>query len=279
MNRVRADDCRYIDEFLIVYQEDVIAVWKCYIDESGTDDGQLFTTTGVAIAQHETWERFLPCWRAVLDEYGLANYHAADFNNYKNCPDYSHLSEHEQKECSKKLIGCLDKAQMQGFGFGVRVSEFSLALQKYPIPKMRAIDMLLERSVCKIQEWGDDQPTSESIGIAIEMGQKIHSDLLTMLREAAAVGGLGKVNHIGFYRKEQCAALQVADMIAYEGFKYLTNIVKRPDLGERKSFTAMRTAIPIATHMYHSIDTEMWLRNTRKILQDEFGYQGNQGGR
>src|SRR5438046_2113209 len=75
-------------EWASCFSEELFVMLLAYFDESITSNkGESFIVVGGYIALREHWLSFSDKWRAILDNYGLKNFHFREFNakaNYSN---------------------------------------------------------------------------------------------------------------------------------------------------------------------------------------------------
>lgn len=253
------------EDFLAFTWEDYVTVWEAYIDESGTDDEPKFVGVGNVVAPHDVWEQLLDDWLAVLREFGLDYYHAAKFNSRKG--HFDKLTIADQNGCSIRLIDLFRGRNIGAFVDVIRKSEFRLVEDSLPSPTFEPYDLLLERSVSNTLAFASLVPGENSFRILIEAGPKMRSKLVKYLIAGCGSGKLAPIHHIGTMPKSKCPAFQVADMIAYEGFKSCLQITDRPHKGERKSFTALKENMKIKLTLHHSIDSKLWFNTIREIME------------
>jgi len=78
---------------------------------------------------------------------------------------------------------------------------------------------------------------------------------------------LGPVGHISYLSKHSFE-LQIADMMAYEAFKYLDNRVALPEKAMRRSFEKIIKGNPLAFYLLDETVLDYDLPNVRKFLAD-----------
>ncbi len=242
-----------------------MAVWKAYVDFSGTDPQSTFISVGVAIATANTWNKILPRWYDVLKKYELTEYHASDFNNYAG--QYSGLTKETQLSCHKELIELLAVVNLQYVIHTIRRSEFEIALGRFPqVKRFEPYDYMLEIGVFEIKYWGEKKRADADIGIIIETGEKHNSDVFHLLLRMCEHGELGKISHIEMMEKKKCFSFQIADLLAYEGYRAVMNKVTKPVRPERGSFAAIKSGNPWKHYSHNYITARDWIEKTHLWL-------------
>jgi len=236
-----------------------MAVWKAFIDCAGSKDSA-FIATGIALATASTWNKIMPRWSSVLNKYQLTQYHASKFNNFEG--EYSKLTPQTQLSCHKELIEILGKVNLQFIIHVLRRSEFNLALRSARISKeIEAYDYLLEIGISDLKNWGDKKGLGTSIQVFIEAGEKHNSIVFQDLLKLAKKRVFGRIQRPEFVEKKNCLQIQIADLIAHEGYKDATNEVGHIKRPERKSFTAIKAGNPLRHFLHHSVSAKYWLEN------------------
>lgn len=242
-----------------------MATWIAYCDGSGTHAESTFVTAGIVLATTNTWKKLQPRWLGVLRTYGLNRYHASDFNNSKG--DFERLTRESQLLCHVELIATLSRVNLQFVTHSIRRSEFELALREMPqVQRIEPYDYLLEVGILGIKNWGEKKGLNATIDVVIESGERHGSNVFKILRKACCKGVLGKILHISISTKDDCLPLQIADLIAYEGYKNVNRHVTRPYREERQSLTAIIEGNPLKPILHGYISAKYWLENTHANL-------------
>lgn len=250
-----------------------MATWKAYIDDSGTHEESTFITAGVVIASASTWRKLLPRWEAILKEFDIKKYHAAAFNNRVGY--FRKLSGKDQLACHMRLIGILSQVSLQYMAHTIRRSEFNLALKQLPPLKIEPFDYLLDAAIPMIARLGNAKRNISEIRVIVAPGRKLRGKIYQLYSREAAEGRAGKITHVGVCGESKCAALQVADLIAYESYKHAINISRPPDFVMRKSFQKIIAGNPTRSYLHGSVVMQ-------KLLSDmilRFGLYDQEGGR
>ena len=135
--------------------------------------------------------------------------------------------------------------------------------------KAEAYDYLLEIAISDLMNRFAKRGLDSSLCVFIEAGEKHNSIAFQDLLKLCKHGIFGKIKHLELVGKKGNFSLQVADMIAYEGFRVATNEtgpIKRP---ERKSFTVIKAGNPLNYYLHHSVSAKYWLENIHNGVYGE----------
>jgi Protein of unknown function (DUF3800) len=251
-----------------------VASWRAYIDESGTHDQSLFTVTAAVIACETTWASCLPMWIKILEDYTLSAIHFTDFWS-PNAKPYRHLDHDKKRECASRLIREIQdpKYDFEFVGFSIQAATFKSALKQFQdlnrgANRIKAYDLLLGCSVGDLITWGDSKPSVSTIRVFAEDGAAPNSALFNRFSMAADRGIFGKVRNISFCSKKNCHELEIADLVAYELFKYGDNVSHERNLGTRSQFEALRNGrAPIRPYIINREWASDSLNHIRAILK------------
>lgn len=225
-----------------------MVVWFGYVDESGTHDASSHVVIGSVIADGKTWPAVALRWKAVLKTYGLSYYHAVEFNS--GTGECEKLTKQERDNCVKKLIQTISNADLEYIVYALEKTLFDSKKSKLSI-----YDYLLATTI------GDLMLRAEAAEINgmyvfIEAGCNLSTTLCKLLMKPAYARKLGPVRNISYLKKDH-PHLQVADMIAYDAFKYLDNLTIDSSKAMRRSFQKIMEGNPFSFYLLNNAVLEV----------------------
>jgi hypothetical protein len=253
--------------------------WHAYIDESY--DSNTFCVGGF-MAPIDDWEKIELAWKQRLDyenrksaEGGfppISRYHATDCANLKNeFNKQNGWNIDRQIRLSKKLCGIIASNAPIGIVIGGTTEDFK---RNFP-----AEEKDLKRVMYRFTF------IMHLLVIADVMKQKFPDDRVTVYWDRSKeYGSIARAEFDGFVKNpevkdlarffvtgaplawEDCVALQPADLMAYEGFKRVSDVKSGKDL-IRKSLEAMlgkKTPITVAAYT-----DEVLKKLTRLVVEEQ----------
>ncbi|MEW6049890.1 MAG: DUF3800 domain-containing protein [Candidatus Zixiibacteriota bacterium] len=238
-----------------INKEDEVRIWIAYIDESGTHGNSSHVVVASVLAAANAWQELRPRWEHALKSRGLTRYHAQEFN--RRSGEYAQLTSQELNSCAAELLQAVNDTQIQ---YVVYVIERSLFESKKPT--ISVYDYLLATTIADLMIKGEADGI-DALFVIIEQGSGLDTTLCDLLTRAAYARRLGPVGHISWRPKEpELFQLQVADMIAFESYKYITS----PTKAVRRSYQAITSGHPLAPYLIHASMLDCDLPKAREFL-------------
>ncbi|MDE2106462.1 MAG: DUF3800 domain-containing protein [Patescibacteria group bacterium] len=106
----------------------LFAVFRAYIDDSGSDGSSHSSVLAGYWASFVEWRRFERAWKAVLAKYGIEEFHAKHFfprPGGKRIQEYKDWSDQAAESYLNELLGVIEKFEIYPFACGVVRSAWS----------------------------------------------------------------------------------------------------------------------------------------------------------
>lgn len=179
-----------------------------------------------------TWRRVEDRWRTALDEEGIAAFHSTDCEN--GYGDFSEICRERRQDLQLKFLSIIANSDLRGYSSCILARHFSLFEErikrrrgKYWYPYFLVFQHLLE--VCgrdaekhfagRVSFVFDRQ--KEFSGRAFEICNAILDGRSTNVGRTHYRTRFGGVT---FENKQEVLELQVADALAYESYRYATEV-------------------------------------------------------
>lgn len=211
-----------------------VAVFRAFLDESGTHDGSPVITVAGYVARPKAWREFVPRWNRTLKP--IAVFHSSECNGFHG--EWNGWAREARDAKVKQLLSLLPSINGVGLAVGIVQRDLKEALnvrphlQPYWPSSYEAccqwwISIMLQR----MQERGNREPLA-IVHEENQYGNEAHS-AYTYVRENH--DHFGQLISFSFGKKSDFVPLQAADILAYEIHKRLQDIEGNP----RKSFEVM----------------------------------------
>jgi len=224
-------------------------VWIANIDESGTHIGASHTAVSSVLGSARTWQDLAPLWQDVLNKYAIAYFHATEFNcGTGQCAS---LSQQERIACVKELISIASNCDLEYVAYVIEEKVFGSATRMYTNLNLSVYDYLLSTCICDLEIRGELED-SVAMYVFIEDGCPLSKNLSKLLMKAASMRprrSFKVIGHISHENKKKYVPLQVADIIAYESFKYFQNSSQEPSRPIRLSFEKIIKGNPLRPYL------------------------------
>jgi len=243
--------------------------YTVFFDESGDQRIKVFAGF---VAANEQWERFEKEWRDVLRRFEAPPLHMRTFAHSIN--EFATWKGDERRRSGflAALIGVIRMRTRTSFATAVLVDDFEDVANRYPDIREHytPFGIAANSSIVKVVRWADRyQIPGADVGLIFEDGA---AEKKAFVREAKEHLGVGITS--AFAKKDQYAAFQAADLLAFE---YLLSNRKLAAAGPdklafndlRKSLQALSMREPESAAAQWGIhDKEMiekgWLGERRK---------------
>ena len=223
---------------------DAPRVWSvitAYFDESGTHDGSRVTAFAGFTATDPEWSSFSIQWRMCLERHGIHGpFHMSEFENRKG--EFSDLTDKDRLSLITSLSDIIRKHDTAGLAVCIDTKRFNrLVASKDLHGKAAEPYYLLMQVAMAYTVLGNAviRPNERLLFIFERKPKFVQLSNLafdSMLEVHPWVKGMVS-NQIIFASKESHAALQAADMLAYEAYKRALD----PERKERKLYSALKS--------------------------------------
>lgn len=199
------------------HQRGIVAVIEVFMDESGIHDGAPAVTSSAVWARPSVWRKWTADWQKAL--HPIKIFHASECHGRKG--EWRNATRPERDEKVLRLLPLFPKHKLSGRFAGVHLDAFMQCMRDEP-------DIL--------REFGN--PYFACIHWAFrrvcEQAEKHHVGRIAFVHEVsdAKADVLHAFDYtkrhfprlqmtLGFGSKEEYVPLQAADLLAYEGYKFL----------------------------------------------------------
>lgn len=202
-----------------------MAIFEAYFDESGTHKGSSVTMVAGALAKRSSWLSMGRQWKAILKKFGAHLFHATDLNNFRG--EFEGWDETRRRSLTAKLLKVITEERPTIFGIGVASETYDRVKANFPDVPLTAYQFCCEFDMV----WAGKHVTRKKhippIKVVFEAGQKFttatikHTQNLLRQRAKRELHGIAEIRVV----PKSCdgvtiVPLQVADLIAYELYKY-----------------------------------------------------------
>lgn len=213
----------------------VVAFAEVYVDESGTHETSDMTVVAGYVFRRVNAKRFQTEWMRVLRREGIPYFHMTDCATGNGF--FKDWSIDRRLKIEKALIRLVRKESAFGFAMGMRPSVFRKRLPGTVTP----YTFLLTHSLLACQWWAHQKDFHGRFAYFFEAGHDSQSQAGSVM-QMVAKNEKGKdaaqyLSHT-FIGKEQAAALQAADLLAWLS----RNALEKREAGKypRKDFLALK---------------------------------------
>lgn len=202
----------------------------CYLDDSGSDPQNPISTMAGFVALADEWERFEAAVEPIFAAYGIGILHTMDLHHRRN--EFDGWDTSKTRELIAEI--CLSMSPYVLHGLSM-----STLKQTY---QSRANESGRKRTSTRHSfcfQWVLDQimrgtrtgRLANTVGVSfvIEDGNNHNGDALRDFKALRTRHGLEAVLHsISVVAKDQCRAIQVADLLAYYSRRHGVAILRKP---------------------------------------------------
>lgn len=213
------------------FKHRLLAVLTAYIDESGTHDGSPIFALAGCVSDSKGWEAFDRRWRKFLAHYELETFHMNKFEN--RIRPYDNWTDRQRRKALARALDITSQTVLFCFGSALVRKDFN-ALSDGD-KALLGNEYLICANHCAqiIANWQKKTGRDEFVAHVYDTTTGAH-----MMREVAAntlnndmLRKKFQLLSITFSRAREFAALQAADLVAYEVAKQAArrvNLVNRP---------------------------------------------------
>lgn len=217
---------------------------RIYVDVAGASEHAVIVA-GAYLAGQDAWARFGVAWRGVLRDAGALRFHATDFYNCKgefaalvrNGPEYNLLA--------KRFTGAAREHTAAGFACGLHQRAYNeiLApeLERVGTPHARVTIEGYAILNCLMHGAQLSLPplSGRTAAVILEEGPGMGATI-ELLNHMKRVGEGWTAPYLSFTTMAKSQyPLQAADLLAYEGWKKVTDLVAGSERETRKSLSAL----------------------------------------
>src|SRR5882757_3127003 len=197
-----------------------VAVFRAFIDESGIHDGSPVVTVAAYVARPRIWRDWTKQWNAAKKP--IQVYHAADAANLGG--EFRNWTKADMNALAAKLLPLIANAEISGVVAGVHMGAFNEAMERRPdlrkfigTPYAACFHIL----VGKIIRLQNESRSTERVSFIHENNDFSNDALESFSWIKKNVNENGRFVSLQFGSKAEFTPLQDADILAYEGNKYL----------------------------------------------------------
>jgi len=236
-----------------------MAMFTCYFDVGGHPDNTDVLSVAGFIANVGQWIRFEKEWKKVLAEFGVSSLHMRTFAHSRGEFSSWKGDENKRRAFLAALIRVIKRRVRHSFASSVYLVHYQEIDAIHHIRKVRS-PLAMAGCTCiqHVRNWALTKKFDlNQILFIFEDGDVEKANL-----SQAVVHDFGI--HLTFMNKEQCAAFQAADLLAYEHLKANRMIVPEPGvyaLGDLRQPLQALNLIP------HGMTGEDWAVQEKPELE------------
>lgn len=187
-----------------------MADYALYIDDSGHPDDQAFVVVAGFIATEKEWLEFEPAWKAALKENGLVEpFHMTDFMRQKR-------PAQQRAQILRNLVEVITAHTRYCFCGGIDIAACELVNETYALEECLGAPYALAARILAVElnKWREKNLTSQDhLLLFAEEGTKHRGDMIEVFKRDRLPEPVTV--------KKTMAAVQPADMLAWEMFSFL----------------------------------------------------------
>lgn len=198
-----------------------MAFFEAYFDESGFHGGSPVMVVGGAITKQSSWLTICSEWECVLKKYDIKCFHATDLNGR-----YGEFEGWDDERChafQSKLLNILSGETLLTVGIAVDPKTYEKVLAEFQGLNITPYLFCVKGCIYTVSSIATKKEHMQPVAVFFEKGQKRNQRNLidiNWLYESESDKERNKINMISFADKKEVTALQVADLLAYEFYKF-----------------------------------------------------------
>lgn len=201
----------------------LIAQAEAYFDESGShSDSHLLCVAGYILSKRQA--RLLSAdWTKMLRRYGLTCFHMVDCAHGNG--EFANLPKKDRIEAGREVISLIKKHAVLGLAVTINEDEFTSLMPHHPSvgsPYSFCAHVIL----AGVAHWLKQRPDVLKCAYFFEAGHSSQSEANGIMKKIFENEELSVINRYAahsFVRKNDSAAIQAADMLAWQYFKDTKN--------------------------------------------------------
>lgn len=201
-----------------------MAIFEAYFDESGIHDGAVVTMVAGALAKRSSWLSINRQWESILDKFGVTLFHATDLSNFRG--EYKCWDEIKRRRFTTILLDIIIREKPTVFGIGVRNELYTKIKLDFQDVPLNSYQFCCEWCMSWVGRYVGSKRHVPPVNVAFEAGQKFTTATIKDTRRLLR-SELGRERHgiamVNTVVKSEATPLQVADLIAYELYKWHTS--------------------------------------------------------
>jgi Protein of unknown function (DUF3800) len=228
-----ARDVLDLSRAILAAQDGIVAVFKVYIDESGTHDRSPVVTVAAYLARPKQWEAFTKEWRRAIRP--IKVYHATDAANCHGA--FEGWTPKQVAELAARALPIIPKHVGMAVAVGIQMDDYRMALKERP-----ELAALLGEPYGACLQWAltillrakAEHNNREQIVFFHEQND-YKTEAMRVYDYVTERWNVGAVSSFAFGSKEKYVPLQAADIYAYEANKRLRD----PTTPSRRALDAL----------------------------------------
>ena len=248
--------------------ENIVIVLETYLDESGDAQAPVIVVAGVAATQPH-WETFNQQWRPLLDKWGIEFFHMADFESRQG--PYAEWSDSQRHERLNTLLALITSHAIIAVWAAVpkevyeRVIPDALKVRITPY-HVAAISCFTRLNGILRNELGDRDVRAAYVYEDISKGSGAVLDAYSGIK---MVHGLAEELHmltLSYQPKKEFRPLQAADILAYEVWKDVTNILAGNPRRRRYPITQLEKSLDIRASLFRDAELHLLVPLLKQVF-------------
>lgn len=209
----------------------LLMVLHAYFDESGTHDQAYAVSVGGYISTEDLWKRFEDEWRLAINCRGLEYFHARDFVNRRiddDGNDYRDWGEDCVYDAYfRRLAGIIHNNTLGSISMSIPRKAYCDVFSEKGNSTTNDIYGLAVRAVCiDTRKVASEFAKEPWVSYVFESGGPHQSAInreMNALVNDAEYNEYCRLHGFGFHDKKSFGALQAADVLVYETFRYMSS--------------------------------------------------------
>ena len=228
-----ARDVLELSRAILAANDGLVAVFKVYIDKSGTHDGSPVVTVAAYLARPKQWAAFTSEWRHAIRPINV--YHAADAANCHG--EFEGWTPQQVADLAKRALPIIPKHTANAVAAAIQMDDYNAALKG-----KRRLKALLGTPYGACLQWvltillraKAEYGNREQIAFFHEQND-YKPEAMAVYDYVVERWNIGAVSSFTFGSKQKYIPLQAADIYAYEANKRLRN----PSAPNRRALDAL----------------------------------------
>lgn len=254
----------------------MLAVVIGYFDESGAEDKPVFSVAGF-VAGAGRWSRFEHHWNKELDRYDVDAFHMTDFECREGEFRDKDWTNEERTEFIRQLAHHIKNTVAVGVGYSVIVDDFRAVFCPQATPRevvKWAYVVLFTACLTQLVKVMVPPLRGQRIGLVCEEREGVEGvtvDHVQRLKRGLRDWEKAFEGTPVFVPKGRFRPLEAADILAYEGYKHVTNQFLQDEALRpvRKMFTSLERTQRLFMGYFKRHQLEESRRHYRHLLPVE----------
>lgn len=241
----------------------LVALFRVFIDEGGTDVSSPILTVAGYIARPSRWKLFARDWNRVLKPTGIAVYHATDAQALQG--DFKGWTSEKIADLASKLLPIIPR-YAAGVSASIDMRDFNLAIGSRP-ELLRVFstpyNACFHWLVMSLADYAHRAGTEPRFALVHETNSMKAQAVegFDWVRANSPFGNGKTLVSLSFADKTEFVPLQAADILAFEVNKRLKNLTGKP----RKAWLALKGDTHVASQYYNKNNMHKLVADLEKI--------------